>query len=110
MLRGTDGNRGERSSALWGTGNRGGDSRSNALWGTGKSGRGLLTSAVALIALCVPIIAVAASGKGKNPAPAASAYIAPELRKEAKASPDKKVDVIISSSQGFNAARDAFRG
>ena len=43
-----------RSSALWGTGNRGGDSRANALWG--KGGRGL---AVILTVLCVTAIPLA---------------------------------------------------
>ena len=50
------GNRGEtRSSALWGTGNRGGESRSNALWG--KGGRGALTALAAMLAICVPLAA-----------------------------------------------------
>ena len=48
------GNRGEtRSSALWGTGNRGGESRSNALWG--KGGRGALTALAAMLAISVPL-------------------------------------------------------
>src|ERR671916_303878 len=53
--------RGEhRSSALWGTGNRGGDSRSNALWG--KGGRGLVTALCAVLVVAAPL----AAGAGKN--------------------------------------------
>jgi hypothetical protein len=43
----------ERSSALWGTGNRGGETRSNALWG--KGGRGFGTALVAAMAVSVPL-------------------------------------------------------
>ena len=43
----------ERSSALWGTGNRGGETRSNALWG--KGGRGFVTALVAALAVSVPL-------------------------------------------------------
>jgi len=38
-----------RSSALWGTGNRGGESRSSALWG--KGGRGAITALAAMLVL-----------------------------------------------------------
>ena len=55
---------GSRSSALWGTGNRGGESRSNALWG--KGGRGRLLMTIALVALAAPIAAVADSGSSKS--------------------------------------------
>ena len=43
MNRSESGTHGERGSALWGTGNRGGESRSNALWG--KGGRGAIVCA-----------------------------------------------------------------
>ena len=52
---------GVRSSALWGTGNRGGEHRSSALWGTGnrggehrsrgRRGLGVLTAVVLVLAL-----------------------------------------------------------
>ena len=45
----------QRSSALWGTGNRGGETRSNALWG--KGGRGFVTALVAMLAISVPLAA-----------------------------------------------------
>src|SRR5918992_1084888 len=51
----------QRSSALWGTGNRGGDSRSNALWG--KGGRGLVTALIAVLVVAAPL----AAGASKNP-------------------------------------------
>jgi murein DD-endopeptidase MepM/ murein hydrolase activator NlpD len=59
------GNRGgeHRSSALWGTGNRGGEHRSNALWGSGR-GRSLVTATVAALALIVPLGATAGNGNG----------------------------------------------
>ena len=53
----------ERSSALWGTGNRGGETRSNALWG--KGGRGFVTALVAALAVCVPL---ASSSNNEKPA------------------------------------------
>src|SRR4029079_5915059 len=46
-----------RSSALWGTGNRGGESRSSALWG--KGGRGAITALAAMLVLSVPFAASA---------------------------------------------------
>ena len=42
-----------RSSALWGTGNRGGESRSSALWG--KGGEGAVTALAAMLVLSVPL-------------------------------------------------------
>src|SRR2546428_775503 len=50
MLRNSGGTRGEtRSSALWGTGNRGSDSRANALWGRGTRGLDLVGGVSAVI-------------------------------------------------------------
>ena len=46
------GARSERSSALWGTGSRGGD-RSSVLWG--KGGRGIVVSCLAALALAAPL-------------------------------------------------------
>ena len=63
--------RGEhRSSALWGTGNRGGDSRSNALWG--KGGRGLVTALVAVLVVAAPLAAGARKENQRQVRPAAS--------------------------------------
>ena len=98
---------GTRSSALWGTGNRGGESRSNALWG--KGGRGRLLTAVALVALAAPIMAVASSEYDKPMRIAGNTYIAPSLLTKAQDSPDELVRVIIQSSSGSTRAANAFR-
>jgi serine protease AprX len=94
------GNRGEsRSSALWGTGNRGGESRSSALWG--KGGRGAITALVAMLAISVPLAASAT--KHARRAVSASpkkTWISPGLLKGAKKHPSKYVHVIIQSTDG----------
>ena len=54
MSRDNSGTHGEtRSSALWGTGNRGGDSRANALWG--KGGRGFIAILSVLFVTAIPL-------------------------------------------------------
>src|SRR2546430_5856911 len=61
-VRTDSGKQGEtRSSALWGTGNRGGETRSNALWG--KGGRGAVTALVAALAVSVPLASSAVRNK-----------------------------------------------
>jgi serine protease AprX len=96
----------ERSSALWGTGNRGGETRSNALWG--KGGRGFVTALVAALAVCVPL---ASSSNNEKPAIAKAhrsgvflvkrTYIAPVLEKRASKRPNTKMSVIIQSNSRF---------
>jgi serine protease AprX len=99
---------GTRSSALWGTGNRGGESRSNALWG--KGGRGRLLMTIALVALAAPIAAVADSGSSKDAKKAsASTFVAPSLLAKAESSPNEYVKVIIQSTEGASEAVDAFK-
>jgi serine protease AprX len=99
-VRTDSGKRGElRSSALWGTGNRGGESRSNALWG--KGGRGIVTALVAMLAISVPL----ASSAGKNGLRARQiapkrTWISPGLLQAAKKHPAKLVHVIIQSTTG----------
>ena len=90
------GNRGgeHRSSALWGTGNRGGEHRSNALWGS-RRGRGFVTAAVAALALVVPLGATAGSGNG---------YLTPGLAKKADSNPGEKVRVIVQATGGVSVA------
>jgi serine protease AprX len=101
------GTHGERTSALWGTGNRGGESRSNVLWG--KGGRGLLLTTVASIALLVPFGASAA--RDAMTKSEGSTYIAPTLLDFAKThNGGDKVNVIIQSSGGTSAAADAYKG
>jgi serine protease AprX len=99
---------GTRSSALWGTGNRGGESRSNALWG--KGGRGRLLMTIAVVALAAPIAAVADSGSSGTPKNASpSTYIAPSLLAKAQSSPNELVNVIIQSADDTSDAEDAFK-
>ena len=95
----------ERSSALWGTGNRGGETRSSALWG--KGGRGFVTALVAALAVCVPL--ASSSNNDKQGVRAhrngvflvKRTYIAPVLSKQAVKAPDSKISVIIQASSKF---------
>ena len=91
-----------RSSALWGTGNRGGDSRANALWG--KGGRGFVALLLVLVATAAPL---ASATNGHRP-PAVPSYVDPYLTGLAENQPNTLVKAIIQSSQGVNAARGAF--
>src|ERR687888_1412635 len=99
--------RGLRSSALWGTGSRGGDSRSSVLWG--KGGRGIVTTCIAVCALAAPLAATADPGKG-SAAAASNGYVAKDLLEQAKSSPNGKVRVIIQSTGGVDAAEKAYKG
>lgn len=94
------GNRGEtRSSALWGTGNRGGESRSNALWG--KGGRGAITALAAMLAISVPLAASAGShGRRAHETSVKKTWISPGLLRSANRHPNKYVRVIIQSTTG----------
>jgi serine protease AprX len=91
-----------RSSALWGTGNRGGDSRANALWG--KGGRGFAVFMLMLAATVVPL----ASAGNDHQAPTAPSYVDPYLTGMAENQPNSLVKAIIQSSQGVDGALDAF--
>jgi serine protease AprX len=94
----------QRSSALWGTGNRGGDSRSNALWG--KGGRGLVTALCAVLVVAAPLAAGARKNNGSQPS---TTYIDPVLIAKANSTPNALVKVIITHNQeGFDGAKDAF--
>src|SRR5215210_8117151 len=83
----------QRSSALWGTGNRGGDSRSNALWG--KGGRGLVTALVAVLVVAAPLAAGARKGDVQV---ASTTYVDPILVAKAQTQPEQLVKVIIQST------------
>jgi serine protease AprX len=99
--------RGEhRSSALWGTGNRGGESRSNALWG--KGGRGLVTALCAVLVVAAPFAAGARKSGNNEIKVVASTYVDPILLAKAKANPNELVDVVIQSDVGADGAAKAF--
>jgi serine protease AprX len=98
-VRTNGGRRGElRSSALWGTSNRGGESRSNALWG--KGGRGIVTAIAAMLAISVPLAASGTHGGKGKPAPT---YVAPVLTKQAKSHPRSKIALIIQADASFDS-------
>lgn len=107
--------RGEhRSSALWGTGNRGGESRSSALWG--KGGRGLVTALCAVLVVAAPL--AAGGNKQRNQrtqfkleqAKLPPTYIAPSLLATARTTPNKLVKVLIQSqsTSGMTTATKAY--
>jgi serine protease AprX len=105
------GNRGEtRSSALWGTGNRGGESRSSALWG--KGGRGAITALVAMLAISVPLASSAGKlrhAKLSGHAALKQTWVSPGLLKGANRHPNQYVHVIIQSTNGkISPALSAF--
>jgi serine protease AprX len=105
------GNPGEtRSSALWGTGNRGGESRSSALWG--KGGRGAVTALAAMLAISVPLASSAvkhAKLSGRDATALKKTWISPSLLKGAKRHPSQYVHVIIRSTNGrISPALSAF--
>jgi serine protease AprX len=94
-----------RSSALWGTGNRGGESRTNALWG--KGGRGFLTLMLLLVVVSVPLAGAAKQQNGTK-AGLPPTYIDPYLLAKAELAPNALVPVIIQSAQSTADATDAF--
>jgi serine protease AprX len=104
------GNRGDvRSSALWGTGNRGGESRSSALWG--KGGRGAITALAAMLAISVPLASSAVHQKHAKLSAHAlkKTWISPGLLRGAKRHPNQYVRVIIQSTNGkLSPALSAF--
>ena len=97
-----------RSSALWGTGNRGGESRSSALWG--KGGRGAVTALAAMLVLSVPLAASAPKhGRQAVKVTPKKTWVSPGLVKSAKQHPNQYVRVIIQSTSGsISPALSAF--
>jgi serine protease AprX len=98
-----------RSSALWGTGNRGGESRSSALWG--KGGRGAITALAALLVISVPLASSAVRTKHArlNTQATKQTWVSPSLLRGAKQHPNQYVRVIIQSTNGkISPALSAF--
>src|SRR5687768_17005628 len=93
-----------RSSALWGTGNRGGDSRANALWG--KGGRSLGAILTVLFVTAIPL--AGAGGSGKHASSQTASYLDPALEAKANLTPNAYVKVIIQSDRAATA-EDAFK-
>src|SRR5213594_2115674 len=87
--------RGLRSSALWGTGSRGGDSRASVPWG--KGGRGIVATCVLVCALVAPLAATASPpvtgtlpAPATGPSPGSASFVAPGLLDKAKSNPGDK--------------------
>jgi serine protease AprX len=95
-----------RSSALWGTGNRGGDSRANALWG--KGGRGLAAILTVLFVTAIPVAGASERATHQPPGQAAS-YLDPLLEAKAHTTPNAYVKVIIQSDRSASEAANAFQ-
>src|SRR3954468_6530160 len=83
---------GERSSALWGRGGKGGQGRS---WRPG----GKLVALLAVLALAAPLSATAApNGKGAHGFDKNATFVDPALLAKAKHTPLQMVRVIIQSN------------
>ena len=91
-----------RSSALWGTGNRGGDSRANALWG--KGGRGFAAILAVLAVTAVPL-----AGASNRHGSTGATYVDPYLMAKADTAPNSLVNVIIESDDGLSNAKNAYQ-
>jgi serine protease AprX len=97
-------NGGTRSSALWGTGTRGGDSRANALWG--KGGRGFIAILSVLFVAAIPLAGGAVKANAlKQKAPT---YVDPVLLAKAHTDPTSLTKMIIQSSEDVTDAHRAF--
>jgi serine protease AprX len=108
MLRTADrARRGDRASALWGTGGRGGDGRSNALWG--RKHRLPLLGTLVVAVLALPLAAVASGGSGSGSSNDVPTYVAPGVYQAAEANPGGTIHVIIQSSEGEKEAEDAYK-
>jgi serine protease AprX len=91
---------GERASALWGSGTRGGDSRGSALWGKGGRRAGATLLGAALAAVILSFGASADNGSGK---PASGTFIPAALLSQAQADPSGSYDVIIQGDGSADA-------
>jgi len=93
-----------RFSALWGTGNRGGEHRSNALWG--RRGRGVAVTALGVVSLVLPL---SAGASGTQSSASGTTYIAPAVYQAAEKNPRKTIHVIIQNAGGTGAAEESFK-
>lgn len=96
-----------RSSALWGTGNRGGDSRANALWG--KGGRSLGAILTVLFVTAIPLAGAGMGNKKQESSSPEATYVDPVLEAKANLTPNAIVNVIIQSDAGLHGAARAFQ-
>jgi serine protease AprX len=106
MSRDNGGTHGQvRSSALWGTGNRGGDSRANALWG--KGGRGFAALLLVLVATAVPLASAGKARKSRTVVQPPPTYVDPYLQAKAANTPDAPTKILIQSATGLDGTESA---
>jgi serine protease AprX len=107
MSRDTSGNPGDvRKSALWGSGNRGGEHRSNTLWG--KGGRGVIVTLVTGLVLSVAAGAASVQGAAAGAPALPATYLEPGLLERAQQNPTQMFKVIIQSTVAAATAVDSF--
>src|SRR5438093_13703318 len=89
----------ERNSALWGTGNRGGDSRGSALWGKGgrRAGATLISAALAAVVLSFGASLPASANSGS------SVFIPAALLSQVQADPAATYAVIVQGDGSIDA-------
>jgi serine protease AprX len=108
MAKNATAGRGDRFSALWGTTKRDGDSRGSALWGNGGRGGAVLLSAI--LALVLPLAAVAGDGGSSSSSSGSSAsatqgsdpkaVLVPDaLLSQATANPSDHFRVIVQGDE-----------
>ncbi len=107
MSRDTSGNPGDvRKSALWGSGNRGGEHRSNTLWG--KGGRGVIVTLVLGLMLSLSAGAASVSRAAAADSSLPATYVEPGLIERAQANPKERFKLIVQSSVGADTAQGSF--
>ena len=107
MSRDTSGNPGDvRKSALWGSGNRGGEHRSNTLWG--KGGRGVIVTLVAGLMLSVTAGAASVQRAAAATPAQPATYVEPGLLERAEQNPSQMFKLIVQSNVAASTAEDAF--
>jgi serine protease AprX len=96
-----------RSSALWGTGNRGGDSRANALWG--KGGRGFVAILTVLFVTAIPLAGAGKNGQSSNAQRVTPSYVDPVIEARYHQDPNQIVHIIVQGDGGLPQAERAFK-
>jgi serine protease AprX len=97
---------GDRASALWGSGTRGGDSRGSALWGKGGRRAGATLISAVLAAVILSFGASADSGSGKVPS---GTFVPAALLSQAQGHADDSFAVIVQGDGSTDADTLAHR-
>jgi serine protease AprX len=101
---------GDRASALWGSGTRGGDSRGSALWGKGgrRAGATLISAALAAVILSFGASLPASADSGTGQAPSGT-FVPAALLSQAKGHGDDSFAVIVQGDGSADADTLAHR-